>query len=111
MNLVVENIRADSSRFCRFVELGAGVNYYASVSKAAQAAQAQSQKLLAWDWLQGNQDKVPMKDVVRSIRHHCKHSSKASYELTKTANEIVDQMGKNRHANAGRSMCTPQSHS
>ena len=68
----------------------AGVKYYGSVSKAAQASQTSNQKAISWDWLSNSSDKVPMKDVVRSICFHAEITTKASYELVAAANVIVE---------------------
>ena len=58
--------------------------------KAARASQASSQKAISWDWLSNSSDKVPMKDVVRSVRFHPENTAKASYELVAAAKDIVE---------------------
>ena len=84
---LLEDMRSDSATLS---SLTAGVNYYASVSKASQASQTSNQKALAWDWLSNSSDKVPMKDVVRSIRFHAENTTKASYELVTVAKDILE---------------------
>ena len=77
--------------------LAAGVNYYASTTKAANSSQAQAQahKQIQWDWLSSSNDRVPMKDIIKSIKTHCENTGKASYELVKTSKQIVDLITNN----------------
>ena len=79
-------MRADSAALA---SLTAGVNYYANVSKAAQVSQTSDDKSFAWDWLSANSNKTPIKDILKSLRYHSECTFKASYELVKTAKEIV----------------------
>ena len=46
--------------------LAAGVNYYASTTKAANSSQAQAHKQIQWDWLSSTNDPIPMKDIIKS---------------------------------------------
>ena len=84
---LLEKMRADSSSIN---SLAAGVNYYASTTKAAQAAQSANHKQVAWDWLSSSTDKIPLKDALRSIRHHSECTSKAAYHPVETAKDILD---------------------
>ena len=86
---LLETIRADSSSIN---SLAAGINYYASTTKAAQAAQSVNHKQVAWDWLSSTSDKIPLKDALRSIRHHSECTSKAAYHLVETAKGILDEI-------------------
>ena len=70
--------------------LTAGVNYYASTTKAANSAQSQTHKQIQWDWLSAANERTPMRDVIKSIKTHCENTGKASYELVKTSRMIVD---------------------
>ena len=70
--------------------LVAGVNYYASTTKAANSSQAQAHKQIQWDWLSAGNERTPMRDVIKSIKTHCENTGKASYELVKTSRQIVD---------------------
>ena len=72
--------------------LVAGVNYYASTTKAAQAAQSASHKQLAWDWLSSSSDKQPLKDTLKSMRYHCECTSKAAYHLVETTGNILEEL-------------------
>ena len=75
--------------------LAAGVNYYASPTKAANSSQAQAHKQIQWDWLSSSNDRIPMKDIIKSIKTHCENTGKASYELVKTSKQIVDLITNN----------------
>ena len=70
--------------------LTAGVNYYASATKAANSSQAQAHKQIQWDWLSSTNERTPMRDVIKSIKTHCENTGKASYEHVKTSRQIVD---------------------
>ena len=61
--------------------LAAGVNYYASTTKAANSSQAQAHKQIQWDWLSSTNERTPMKDIIKNIKTHCENTGKASYEL------------------------------
>ena len=75
--------------------LAAGVNYYASTTKAANSSQAQAHKQIQWDWLSSSNERTPMKDIIKSIKTHCENTGKASYELVKTSKQIVDLITNN----------------
>ena len=70
--------------------LTAGVNYYASTTKASNSAQSQQHKQVQWDWLSTANERTPMRDVIKSIKTHCENTGKASYELVKTSRTIVE---------------------
>ena len=70
--------------------LAAGVNYYASTTKAANSSQAQAHKQIQWDWLSAGNERAPMRDVIKSIKTHCENTGKARCELVKTSRQIVD---------------------
>ena len=84
---LLEALRADSATLS---SLTAGVNYYASVSKASQASASSGQKALASDWLSSPSEKTPLKEVLKSIRYHSEQTTKASYEPVTTAKDIAD---------------------
>ena len=75
--------------------LAAGVNYYASTTKAANCSQAQAHKQIQWDWLSSANERTPMKDIIKNIKTHCENTGKASYELVKTSKQIVDLIQNN----------------
>ena len=75
--------------------LAAGVNYYASTTKAANSSQAQAHKQIQWDWLSSTNERTPMKDIIKNIKTHCENTGKASYELVKTSKQIVDLIQSN----------------
>ena len=75
--------------------LAAGVNYYASTAKAANSSQAQAHKQIQWDWLSCANERTPMKEIVKNIKQHCENTGKASFELVKTSQQIVDLIQKN----------------
>ena len=85
----LSDLRSDSASIQSVV---AGVNYYASTTKAAQAAQSASHKQLAWDWLSASTDKIPLKDTLKSVRYHCECTSKAAYSLVETASNILEEL-------------------
>ncbi len=70
--------------------LAAGVNYYASTTKAANSSQAQAHEQIQWDWLSAPNDRTPMKEIIKNIKTHCENTGKASYELIKTSKQIVE---------------------
>ena len=59
--MLLEECRADSSSI---QSLAAGVNYYASTTKASQAAATAQHKQMAWDWLSDARDKQPLKETL-----------------------------------------------
>ena len=75
--------------------LAAGVNYYASATKAANSSQAQAHKQIQWDWLSSANERTPMKEIIKNIKQHCENTGKASFELVKTSQQIVDLIQKN----------------
>ena len=75
--------------------LAAGVNYYASTTKAANSSQAQAHKQIQWDWLSSANERTPMKEIIKNIKQHCENTGKASFELVKTSQQIVDLIQKN----------------
>ena len=75
--------------------LAAGVNYYASTTKAANSSQAQAHKQIQWDWLSSAHERTPMKDIIKNIKTHCENTGKASYELVRTSKQIVDLIQSN----------------
>ena len=81
--------------------LAAGVNYYASTTKAANSSQAQAHKQIQWDWLSSTNERTPMRDVIKSIQTHCENTGKASYELVKTSRQIVDIIQNNNQVDEG----------
>ena len=62
--VLLEECRADSSSI---QSLAAGVNYYASTTKASQAAATANHKQLAWDWLSDPREKQPLKETLKSV--------------------------------------------
>ena len=75
--------------------LAAGVNYYASTTKAANSSQAQAHKQIQWDWLSSANERTPMKEIIKNIKQHCENTGEASFELVKTSQQIVDLIQKN----------------
>ena len=75
--------------------LAAGVNYYASTTKAANSSQAQAHKQIQWDWLSSANERTPMKEIIKNIKQHCENTGKASFEVVKTSQQIVDLIQKN----------------
>ena len=86
---LLEVLRADSASVN---SLAAGVNYYASTTKAAHAAQSAHHKQVPWDWLSASNDKHPLKDALRSIRHHSECTSKEAYHLVETSKGTLDEL-------------------
>ena len=86
---LLENVQSDSQSLQSLV---AGVNYYASTTKASQAALAAQHKQVAWDWLSGQSDKAPLKDTLKSIAYQSQCTSKAAYNMVETASNILGEL-------------------
>ena len=86
---LLENVHSDSQSLQSLV---AGVNYYASTTKASQAAQTAQHKQVAWDWLSSQTDKSPLKDTLKSIAYQSQCTSKAAYKMVETASNILEEL-------------------
>ena len=86
---LLENVQSDSQSLQSLV---AGVNYYASTTKASQAAQTAQHKQVAWDWLSSQTDKWPLKDTLKSIAYQSQCTSKAAYKMVETASNILEEL-------------------
>ena len=86
---LLENVQSDSQSLPSLV---AGVNYYASTTKASQAAQTAQHKQVAWDWLSSQTDKSPLKDTLKSIAYQSQCTSKAAYKMVETASNIFEEL-------------------
>ena len=86
---LLENVQSDSQSLQSLV---AGVNYYASTTKASQAAQTAQHKQVAWDWLSSPTDKSPLKDTLKSIAYQSQCTSKAAYKMVETASNILEEL-------------------
>ena len=86
---LLENVQSDSQSLQSLV---AGVNYYASTTKASQAAQAAQHKQVAWDWLSSQTDKAPLKETLKSIAYQSQCASKAAYKMVETASNILEEL-------------------
>ena len=87
--VLLEECRADSSSI---QSLAAGVNYYASTTKASQAAATAQHKQMAWDWLSDARDKQPLKETLKSVRYQCECTSKAAYQVVEVSKEILEEL-------------------
>ena len=87
--MLLEECRADSSSI---QSLAAGVNYYASTTKASQAAATANHKQLAWDWLSDPREKQPLKETLKSVRYQCECTSKAAYQVVEVSQEILSEL-------------------
>ena len=87
--VLLEECRADSSSI---QSLAAGVNYYASTTKASQAAATAHHKQMAWDWLSDLREKQPLKDTLKSARYQCECTSKAAYQVVEVSKEILEEL-------------------
>ena len=87
--VLLEECRADSSSI---QSLAAGVNYYASTTKASQASAAAQHKQIAWDWLSDPKDRQPLKDTLKSVRYQCECTSKAAYQVVEVSKEILEEL-------------------
>ena len=72
--------------------MAAGVNYYASTTKASQAAATANHKQLAWDWLSDPREKQPLKETLKSVRYQCECTSKAAYQVVEVSKEILEEL-------------------
>ena len=86
---LLENVQSDSQSIQSLV---AGVNYYASTTKASQAAQNANHKQVAWDWLSSSTDKTPLKESLKSIAYQSQCASKAAYKMVETASNILGEL-------------------
>ena len=86
---LLENVQSDSQSLQSLV---AGVNYYASTTKASQAAQTAQRKQVAWDWLSSPTDKSPLKDTLKSIAYQSQCTSKAAYKMVEMASNILEEL-------------------
>ena len=87
--VLLEECRADSSSI---QSMAAGVNYYASTTKASQAAATAQHKQMAWDWLSDARDKQPLKETLKSVRYQCECTSKAAYQVVEVSKEILEEL-------------------
>ena len=87
--VLLEECRADSSSI---QSLAAGVNYYASTTKASQAAATAQHKQMAWDWLSDPREKQPLKETLKSVRYQCECTSKAAYQVVEVSKEILEEL-------------------
>ena len=87
--VLLEECRADSSSI---QSLAAGVNYYASTTKASQAAASAQHKQIAWDWLSDPKERQPLKDTLKSARYQCECTSKAAYQVVEVSKEILEEL-------------------
>ena len=87
--VLLEECRADSASI---QSLAAGVNYYASTTKASQAAATANHKQLAWDWLSDPREKQPLKETLKSVRYQCECTSKAAYQVVEVSQEILSEL-------------------
>ena len=87
--VLLEECRADSSSI---QSLTAEVNYYASTTKASQAAATAQHKQMAWDWLSDPREKQPLKETLKSVRYQCECTSKAAYQVVEVSKEILEEL-------------------
>ena len=87
--VLLEERRADSSSI---QSLAAGVHYYASTTKASQAAATAQHKQMAWDWLSDPREKQPLKEMLKSVRYQCECTSKAAYQVVEVSKEILEEL-------------------
>ncbi len=86
---LLESIQSDGQALQSLV---AGVNYYASTTKASHASQAAQQKAVAWDWLSCQSDKTPLKDTLKSIAHQSQNTSKAAFKMIEISGNILEEL-------------------
>ena len=98
---LLENVQSDSQSLQSLV---AGVNYYASTTKASQAAQTAQHKQVAWDWLSSQTDKSPLKDTLKSIAYQSQCTSKAAYKMVETASNSLEEL--KSHKTVMEEQCT-----
>lgn len=87
--MLLEECRSDSSSI---QSLAAGINYYASTTKASQAAATAQHKQVSWDWLSSPQDKQPLKETLKSVRYQRECTSKAAYQIVEISKGILDEL-------------------
>ncbi len=86
---LLQECRADSSSI---QSLAAGVHYYASTSKAAQASATANHKQLAWDWLSDAREKQRLEEVLKSVRYQCECTSKATHQLLEVNKDMLEEL-------------------
>ena len=86
---ILENIQTDGQALQSLV---AGVNYYASTTKASQASQSAQHKAVSWDWLSSPSGKTPLKDTVKSIAHQSQNTSKAAFKMIEVSGNILEEL-------------------
>ena len=86
---ILENIQTDGQALQSLV---AGVNYYASTTKASQASQSAQYKAVSWDWLSSQSDKTPLKETVKSIAHQSQNTSKAAFKMIEVSSNILEEL-------------------
>ena len=86
---ILENIQTDGQALQSLV---AGVNYYASTTKASQASQSAQHKAVSWDWLSSPSDKTPLKETVKSIAHQSQNTSKAAFKMIEVSGNILEEL-------------------
>ena len=86
---ILENVQSDGQALQSLV---AGVNYYASTTKASQASQSAQYKAVAWDWLSSQSDKTPLKETLKSIAHQSQSTSKAAFKMIEISSNILEEL-------------------
>ena len=86
---ILENIQTDGQALRSLV---AGVNYYASTTKASHASQSAQHKAVSWDWLSSPSDKTPLKETVKSIAHQSQNTSKAAFKMIEVSGNILEEL-------------------
>ena len=86
---LLENIQTDGQALQSLV---AGVNYYASTTKASQASQSAQHEAVSWDWLSSPSDKTPLKETVKTIAHQSQNTSKAAFKMIEVSGNILEEL-------------------
>ena len=86
---ILENVQSDGPALQSLV---AGVNYYASTTKASQASQSAQYKAVSWDWLSSQPDKTPLKETLKSIAHQSQSTSKAAFKMIEISSNILEEL-------------------
>ena len=86
---ILENVQSDGQALQSLV---AGVNYYASTTKASQASQSAQHKAVAWDWLSSQSDKTPLKETLKSIAHQSQSTRKAAFKMIEISSNILEEL-------------------
>ena len=86
---ILENVQTDGQALQSLV---AGVNYYASTTKASQASQSAQYKAVSWDWLSSQSDKTPLKETLKSIAHQSQNTSKAAFKMIEVSSNILEEL-------------------